>query len=708
MRVSSQSKKIRRTAVAFLLALASICLFSGCSAKDTDASADVSGQTVQTSTAQNRTSQNYILENYGLNIQVQSRHRMIVTETLTIHYDTQMDEITRVIPYEGYRYDPEKNEVVQYRMVLDQIQVDDASLTVKRDSGKAYLTIGPVASAEDDSSGGTQIYTLRYRLSCYQDNNTEIDQFFYNLLPYEWDGSISTANISITMPKEFESTGVALYRYSAGAWEQSEVSCTASGKTLSAYLKSDEIKQNKDLSIQITLPEGYFKHEKSLIPIQLFFYTLITLLTAGVAVLWWMFGRKRPAQKTDTVLKKHKLTALEDAYLLRKTLSVTDVTAFLTSWAESGMIRITQYAADDYVITCLSPLGKGAKNFEFTLYNALFGGDSKTLSVGAAAAIIRRILPKLKRQVAKNCTAICGGRLYTLESICVRLTGWIFSAAPIPIVLAVGGYVALDYSAKYLGLLAGAVLLVTHGLLLLLERYRKNMARAAQLLFGAIVLIAELVTLSGSIYFGVDSLAMNWQMIFALVMTLLLLGVALLSGRQSEGYHTQLSLLAAYKRYLRNPEWNDGEDISSAYYAQLSQAYVLRVGKLFSKKCDTVFLKPNDGFVFRDEGKKLAHTTGFYQAYLHFIAVMYRADPPAGQTLSTAGISGTEMAYQSEVPAPEKPEKWYQALLHLVIGWFGQIAVWANEGIDWVEIKWGQLKHKLSRKKEDQTDQEEN
>lgn len=682
-----------RAWLAALLCLFTLCFVTGCSKQEEE------------SKAENQQAQNITLENYGLNIQVQSKHRLIITETLTVNYKDQISSISRVIPYEGYRFDPEKNEVIRYRMVLDQIE-SDTDCTVHKEAGKAYLTIG---GASGTNSGGTQIYTLKYRLSCYQDEDSEQDLFFCNLLPYGWEYEITSANVNVTMPKDFETTGITMYRYSGGSWMGSDVSYTASGKTVSAYLKQEDILSNPDLSVQIKLPEGYFKGEKTLLPMQIFFYVLIVLMTAGILVFWWIFGKAGKGAKAELV-KKHKLTSLEDAYLLRGTVTVTDVAAFLTGWAESGIVRIIQLSAKDYSITCLDKPDKGAKNFEFTLYDALCKDGIQTLTVGAAAARIRKVLPKLKRQVARNCAAICGGRLYTLESECVKFAALLFSVIPTLIVLAVGGHLVLDYSAGYVGLIVAGALLVIHAGMLVLKSSWKNIRKLFRLILAAICVIAEIMILGGLLYYGGSELNMAGQMIMAVIASLLMLAAALLSGRKSGGYQMQLAQLLAYKRYLKNPDL-EGTDVSKIYYSQLPQAYVLRVGKMFSKKYDEYPLYAHDGLVLRGDSSKLSHSAGFYPSYQHFISTVFRAESePVQSSVNKEGVQDTQ-----NTSSGEKKEKLsgisgiFTLILSGVVSVFRKLAVWINEEIDWVEEKFDCLRWKFSHSsEEDESESEEN
>ncbi len=685
-------RNLQRGAV-FLIAAVLALAFAGCQKGQADDSSSAEADDVQTQQPETPTDiegvkADYVLENYSINVQVQTNHRLTVTEILTVNYKNQINGITRTIPYEGYRYDPGINEVVQYRMNLDHIDVDEVDYSVKRESGKAYITIG---AGEGDPSGGTQIYTLRYRLSYYKDTDASNDWFGCDLLPYEWDSSISAANISVTMPKEFEGSGIQMYRYAGGEWKDASVSYTVSGKAVSAYLRAEEIEANKELFMQIKLPEGYFKGEKTLIPIQIFGYGVLALLTIGAIVLWWMFGRPLPALKTS-ILKKHKLTVAEDAYLLRRTLSVTDVAALLTAWAESGIIQITQLSESDYTITALTPLGQGAKNFECTLYDALFADGVKCRHIGDVSDIIRSMLPKIKRQTAKNCAAICGGRLLTLESGCVKYMAWILSAVPTLILLLVGGYIILDYSAGYVGVIASIALLVTHGGILALRSCWKNLQKLSKLLFTVICALAEIVVLGGVVYFACSGLGLGWQAAMAVIAALLTLLVSLFSGRNSEGYRLQLSQLMSFKRYLRQSEQAEG-DFSAFYYSRLPQAYVLRVGKVFSKNCNAGILAPSEGMILLGNNEKLSHANGFYPAYLHFISTAYYAQCEGEQ----------EQQSQSAAPRKqEKPESGEKAagVVGVLTAAFRKVAFWCNEVIDWIEVKVERIRYKFSARKQ--------
>ncbi len=675
---------------AALFLVCTVCVMTGCSKEEH------TSETSQTEQLQ----QAVVLENYGLNVQVQSKHRLVVTEILTVNYADQISGITRVIPYEGYRFDPEKNEVVQYRMVLDQIDVD-ADYTVEKQAGKAYLSIG---GSDSSNTGGTQIYTLKYRLSYYQDEDITKDLLYCDLLPYDWEGKITSANINITLPKDFETSGITMYRYAGGSWVSSDVAYTASGKTISAHLKQEDILANADLSILVKLPEGYFKGEKTLLPLQVFFYVLIIFMTLGILAFWWFFGKPGKAQKAE-LIKKHRLSVLEDAYLLRGTIAMTDIAALLTDWAERGMLRIIQLSAKEYSITCLEPPEQTAKNFEMTVYEALSKDGVMTHTTAAAAARLRKVLPKVKRQVAKSCANLCGGRLYTLESACVKLAALVFSVLPIVIVLAVGGHLVLDYSAGYVGLIAAAALLVVHTGILVLVYSWKNLRKLIRPILSAIVAIIEVLILGGVLYYAGSELMILPQTILAVVALLLMFGASVFSGRKSVGYQTQLAQLAAYKRYLRNPDL-EGADVATLYYGKLSQAYVLRIGKLFSKKCDGYPLYAHDGMIFLGEEEKLSHAMGFYPSYQQFVLTLLRVQPESIKPLKSEAAPAEKTVEKEQ--KTEKKASGFAGVLALigasVVAVFQKLAVWINEAIDWVELQFEKLKNKFSRKSETETE----
>lgn len=692
-----KAKTLRQTRawIALLLLLGTVCLCSGCKKAPAELPAPEQEQ-----------SQKITLENYSLNVQVQSRHRMLVTETLTVNYEKKITGITRAIPYEGYRLDPVKNEKVPYRMTLDRVDVD-TDYSMRRENGKAYLDFG--GKSDQSAAGGTQIYTLKYRLSCYQDKDAAGDLFYCSLLPYDWENGIRAANITVTMPKDFEASGLTMYCYTDGSWSKSEAPYTVSGKNISAFLSEKEIEENPQLSMQIKLPEGYFKGEKSLVPMQVFFYTLMLLLTIGTLVLWWIFAR--PTQGTPAgVVRQHKLTPIEDAYLLRETLTMTDIAAFLTYWAENGVVRIVRLSAKEYSVTALNPPDKSAKSFEFTLYNALFGDGVMTHKTGAAAARIRGCLPKVKRQAARSCAAICCGRLYTLESVCVKYAALLFSVLPTLIVLSVGGNLVLDYSAGYVGLISSGVLLLTHAGILALHAAWRHAQKLTRILSAAILSILEAVTLIGVLHYGASGLGVRGWMAAAVAAAGLLLAVSLLSGRKSTGYQNQLSQLNAYKRYLKNVDSSDIIDGSAFYYSRLATAYVLRVGKIFSKKCDGYPLSPHNGMVFRGDEPKLAHAVGFYSYYLYFIhtlnAAEYTSPESEPKPVPEKAANPKTEAQKQEVSRQKSRQKsetkqkvsfWTQAVA-VFVTFFHRIAVWINEGIDWLERK---LKRQTSGTDED-------
>ena len=299
----------------------------------------------------------------------------------------------------------------------------------------------------------------------------------------------------------------------------------------------------------------------------------------------------------------------------------------------------------------------------------------------------------------------------------MKYTALLLSVLPTLIVLAVGGHLMLDYSAGYMGLISSATLLLSHSTILILKKNWKNMQKLFRVLFSAICVVLELTIFGGMIYYAFSTLHIGVQLILALLASLVMLGVSLLSGRKSNGYQMQLSQLLAYKRYLKNPQLGS-VDLSDFYYTRLPQAYVMRIGKLFSKKCDAHPLYAGDNLVFRGDTEKLSHAVGYYPFYLHFIGTMYRAEyEPVAQNKPkwNSGKTGAPKEESKEAPkdAPKqsglaKIRGFFVMIGAAVVSGFHAAAVWINERIDWIEDKMARLKNRSSGGKTESDESEEN
>lgn len=232
------------------------------------------------------------IANVDFNITVGEDGVLHIKEKFDVTFNrSSLSEVVVYIPYEGYIYRQEGDEVKKYQYLA---KINNYSLT-KGQSGaeelrfyhdeagaEGFITFGIKNTSGYYSFGDTRTYTINYDYNMYNAGPKGYSEVFFNLISDLTGMSTSNVTFSITLPKDVDMStfNPVFYVGKAGSTETFD-NFTISGRTITSNTGVD-LGANEGITYWHILPENYLNVKKPSIALP-----VIALVSAlvGVAVM---------------------------------------------------------------------------------------------------------------------------------------------------------------------------------------------------------------------------------------------------------------------------------------------------------------------------------------------------------------------------------------------------------------------------------------
>lgn len=318
-------------------------------------------------------SYNLEIEDYKVDIVVNEDNSYLINERLEVKFNKMdMHGIFRDITSKTYFGKPVK---------IKDLNVLSHNYTSERNGDFLSLRIGD----SDTYVNPVEIYELSYLYDIGDDANTEMDEFYFNIVGSQWEIPIHNTSFSVTMPKSFDPSNLNITSGYYGSTNNEDVSYSLEGNTIRGELKRT-LSPGESLTIALPLEEGYYSQVTkdgvfidSLTSYYIYIFLLLLLL---VMFLWFRFGRDEKIYPPVEFYPPKDLTPAEIGYIYDKTIDPYDITSMLIYWADRGYLNIIEEEEEVGVIfkkdvtniklQKLKNLPSDARQFERTFFNELF------------------------------------------------------------------------------------------------------------------------------------------------------------------------------------------------------------------------------------------------------------------------------------------------------------------------------------------------
>ncbi|MEG1410567.1 MAG: DUF2207 domain-containing protein [Terrisporobacter sp.] len=186
----------------------------------------------------------YYIENMDVQVKVNDKREYIITETIDAFFDEERHGIIRTIP--------KSTDLEDYQ--ITNIDVKGAPY-VEEDSSSLVLKIGD----EDETIVGEQRYIITYTIECFDDEQTNGDYIYLNVLGNEWDTDIKKFTATITYPENSNLEKLTITNGKYGDTHNTLVNYSQNNNKIEITSKQT-ISPNNGVTVNAKLNEGSFKN----------------------------------------------------------------------------------------------------------------------------------------------------------------------------------------------------------------------------------------------------------------------------------------------------------------------------------------------------------------------------------------------------------------------------------------------------------------
>ncbi len=306
----------------------------------------------------------FVIDEYRVNVIVGENNSYLVTEDLDVSFSQPMHGIFRDIPATYTQPATGKSR----RILVENIQVDGHPFQVSKTRSNVNIRIG----SPEEYVNGQQHYRITYLLNIGNDNISEYDEFYLNLIGAQWDTLIRKARFEVIFPKPFDTTRYNLTGGPRGSTDNTLFSHHVEGLTIRAET-TRVLQPYEGVTLRVELPEGYFVGAREIRDSfygKMYLFLLLALIAA--VFLWFRYGRDSLVVVPVEFTAPEGMTPAETGYIIDGYADTKDITSLLIYWADKGYMAIEEIDKKNFRFIKLMPLPPEAKSFEKNLYDDLF------------------------------------------------------------------------------------------------------------------------------------------------------------------------------------------------------------------------------------------------------------------------------------------------------------------------------------------------
>lgn len=427
----------------------------------------------------------FVIDEYRVNVVVGENNVYLVTEDLDVTFSEPRHGLFRDIPS---RYTQPSTGKTR-NILINNIQVPGHQFRVEDKRSSVNIRIGDA----EQYVNGRQHYQITYTLNIGNDNISEYDELYLNLIGPQWDTQINQASFEVVFPKQFDTTKYNLTAGRQGSTDNSIFTHSAQGNIIRAAT-TRILQPYEGVTLRVELPDGYFVGTREIRDTfyrKMYIYLLLSLILA--VFLWFRYGRDSLVVIPVEFTAPEGMTPAETGYIIDGYTDIKDITSLLIYWADKGYMAIEEVDKKNFRFIKLMPLPPGAKQFEKNFFDDLFDNRDQ-VETSELKFKFAESLKFAQKDVTESFRENPETRIFTRESRWARIfiSLMIFLAAGITtwkVVFETGG----DSSLRLiLGGIAGiVVILITGAIQFTLDKW--NVLGAVKRLFLLLTAIFPLV-----------------------------------------------------------------------------------------------------------------------------------------------------------------------------------------------------------------------
>lgn len=321
----------------------------------------------------------YQITNYTVDMQVSNDNKVLVEETIVATFNIATKHgIYRNIPLENTITINENGKGKKITQSVEISNIKGNQNAVKSYSNKNVLIrFGSENFYQPMNTPVT--FKLEYTMNLGRDYAKTFDMFYVNLLGIDWSCSIDEFNYSVTLPKEFDSSKLSMFKGKYGETNQ-VTDFAVSGNQITGTISS--INPHNAVTISLTLPENYFENAKYVTySFSTFCLVLSVIFACATIILFFIKPKKETMVCPVEFYAPDNLNPVDVSLIYNGKISTKDISSLIIYFASKKYLKIDN-KEEGIILTKIKDINaKKSKSYEIELFEALFqDGDTINLS----------------------------------------------------------------------------------------------------------------------------------------------------------------------------------------------------------------------------------------------------------------------------------------------------------------------------------------
>ena len=541
------------------------------------------------------------IDNYNVRINVLKDSTIEVTETLDVNFNQERHGIYRDIPLKGTLKREVNGKLVKsnYTIEIYDVFVLDEPFAEYRDGDSYIIKIGD----EDQLLTGKQTYTISYKILMDDCSDDSFDEIYVDLIGSDWDTVIHHADITVTMPFEFDENSVNITSGLVGSASNIYTEYIIADNSI--YITTTkELSSNAGVSLRIELEEGYFNYSESepakfsLSDID-FEYYIMFFSVVLMFIIWFNFG-KTPKMNINTyTLPPKNMTPAEVGYIFDGRVDDKDVISLLFFWAVNGYIAIKKLKLNNYEIKRLVKNPVFENEYEKDFFHALFDSGIKNVPSRKKTNTFHlryrfsEITNKAKRQIINKYNLIHGG-IFTKSSVIIKNITLALCASPYLLSVFRVSQVSEEFIKILIATYLGASIFLYFGFKHLNEMFiSKIKSKSTRKILNSILFPVYIAVPFYFMYKTMYKFTYDSVFIYGVLVTIFLIG--LLAGNMEKPTEKTIELrenILGFRKFMKNATTDEIKTMAYEnqyyFYDVLPFAYVLDLAAVWSRKFENI------------------------------------------------------------------------------------------------------------------------
>lgn len=543
----------------------------------------------------------YTTKVFDVDVKVNKDYSYDFTETIKVDFRYAKHGIIRKIP-------------IASNYKIKDISVEGGDVKVTKDN---YVNIR-IGSAHSYVTG-EKTYVIKYKIYNYIQSNQE-NNVYVDVLPSEWETSIASSTIKVSLPSDFKYTEMKGYAGSYGSSTEDNSKWTYDKANNTLSYEDTAISSNSGVTLMVKTPNGYWvgapsKAWSSVANAAVLVICLILLIYIKVT-------RKKDADIVAPIMfnPPEGITPAELGYLADGAIDKKDITSLYLYLASKGYIQIIEGEKKKITIKALqAPSDEPA--FVKKMYNAIFDKKSapavgSMISIKESGKSIGESYDTIKSQLKDRYTG--DKAIVSTASDAKGIFATFIAAIGYMLSIAFSAYRAgsIDvlFGSEYSGIMAVFGIIIVLGVwasiwLLIIRKlndaffYRKSLGTGSltfRVIIWLLIYFVYMSTLINALYFAGKGEGEMYLLIILVVYTVAM--PFLLSNIQSRTEYNRkvYGEILGFKEFIETAELDRINELvesePSYFYDILPYAYVLGLTDKWIHKFNTIKIPEHAGF----------------------------------------------------------------------------------------------------------------